>query len=79
MDEETLEREDQWKHRRGLALKSFYFAVGFMAATLMFFFFGDPARIKAASELGTVAIAIFGFFASIISVYIGGATWAEKK
>jgi len=77
--EEPKEDVDLWKHRRGLAMKSFYCAVTIMIAVLVFFFFGNPERIKAASEVGTVAIAMFGFFASIIGAYIGASAWTDKK
>lgn len=76
---DSEEQIDLWKHRRGLALKSFYCAVSIMISVLLFFFFGDTAKVKAATELGTVTIAMFGFFATIISAYIGATAWSDKK
>jgi len=80
MNEEPLKEEiDLWENRRKMAWRAFYFSIVYVFSVLAFMVFSPSETVKAATELGTVAIATLGFFAGVVMAYIGAATYADTK
>jgi len=68
---------DKWKNRRAMAWRAFSFAIAYIFGVLAFFWFAPIEKIKSATELGSITLAVLGFFGAIITAYIGAATYQE--
>jgi len=77
--EEIREEKDLWENRRKMAWRAFNYAIAYVFSVLAFFAFAPNETVKSASEIGTVAIAVLGFFAGVVMAYIGAATYQDVK
>lgn len=76
--EETRQRH-KWRTRRRFALWSFVMLVVISIVCLVGMFLVGPEQAKVVAEFTAIEITLIGVFASIVSIYIGSATYQQVK